>query len=92
MSHVMMSLHWPGEAPTAEQIEARYALPPGSIDRQFGVIEVDDLNHEYTFLIEPSLSSRFPPDRTGSAPVAKGPFSNPPIDALGPPSGGGRRD
>lgn len=85
MGKVMVSLTAPRGAPTVDEIERRLALPPGAIDRQFGVVEVDDLAHEYTISVDEAAA---PLIRSTVDWNVVGTFSNPRIEPFGPPDDG----
>ena len=82
---VMVKLTSTKRAPTVEEIERRFNLAPEEIDRQFGVVEIDDVNHEYTILVEESALSRIRSTEDWSI---SGPYSNPRIGPFGPTSSG----
>lgn len=82
MAKVMLSVTAPQGAPTPEDLERRLALPQGTIDRQFGVVEVDDLRHEYAISVE---EEAVPLVRSAQDLEVGGPFSNPRIDTFGSP-------
>lgn len=82
MGKVMVTLTSPGGAPTVEDIERRFGLPPRAIDRQFGVVEVDDVAHEYTILVEEGAARLI---RSTEGWNVGSPFSNPGISTFGPP-------
>ena len=82
MGKVMVSLVAPTRAPTLIEIEQRYQLPTGSVDRQFGVVEVDDTAHEYTILVEQSAA---PLIHSTAEWKVGGVFANPRIEAFGTP-------
>jgi hypothetical protein len=82
MAKVMMSVTVTQGAPTPEDIERQLALPAGTLDRQFGVVEVDDLRHEYAISVE---EAAVPLVRSAQGLDVSGPFSNPKIDTFGPP-------
>jgi hypothetical protein len=82
MGKVMITLRSPRGAPSIEEIEREYALQPTDIDREFGVVQIDDLEHEYTILVEESAVHRIRSTDTWSV---SGPFSNPRIGPAGPP-------
>ena len=81
LGKVMVTLVSPGGAPSVEEIEATFGLSASDLDRQFGLIEVDDLRHEYTILVEESAVPRIHSTRRWRV---LGPFSNPRIAPLGP--------
>lgn len=85
MGKVMVKLTCPKSAPTVEEIERQFSLAPDEIDRQFGVVEIDDLNHEYTILVEESALPRIRSTEDWSI---SGPYSNPSIGSFGPSSSG----
>lgn len=82
MGKVMMSMTAPQGAPTVDEIERRFALPRGAIDRQFGVVEIDDLTHEYAISVEENAVPRI---KSTTDLTFVGPFSNPRIETFGPP-------
>jgi len=82
MGKVMVTLTSPLGAPTLEDIERQFGLSPDDVDRQFGVVEVDDLAHEYTILVEESAVPLIRPTKDWGV---SGPFSNPRISTFGPP-------
>jgi hypothetical protein len=82
MGKVMITLTSTQGAPTVEEIERKFSLTPDDIDRQFGVVEVDDLACEYTILVEERAVPRI---RSTEEWTVSGPFSNPRIAPFGPP-------
>jgi len=76
MGKVMLTLKSLQGAPTLDDIEREFGLSSHDIDRQFGVVEVDDLTHEYTILVE---ESAIPLIRSTERWRVKGPFPNLPI-------------
>lgn len=84
VGQVMMTIRIPVSitVPTVDQVEAHYALPVGSIDRQFGVVEVDDTTREFAVLVDEATALRLGADPQMNA---RGPFSNPVIDTFDPP-------
>ncbi len=77
----MVTLTSPRGAPTLEDIERQFGLSPDDVDRQFGVVEVDDLAHEYTILVEESAVPRIHSTERWRV---VGPFANPRIAPFGP--------
>jgi hypothetical protein len=80
LGKVMVTLVSPGGAPGIEEIEATFGLSLSDLDRQFGVVEVDDLTHEYTILVEESALPRIHSTERWRI---VGPFSNPRIAPFG---------
>jgi hypothetical protein len=81
LGKVMVTLVSPGGAPSVEEIETAFGLAPSDIDRQFGVVEVDDLTHQYTILVEESAGPRIHSTERWRV---VGSFSNPRIAPFGP--------
>ena len=82
MAKVMLSVTAPQGAPTPEDLERRLSLPEGTIDRRFGVVEVDDLRHEYAISIDEAAA---PLVRSAPGLEVSRPFSDPKIDTFDPP-------
>lgn len=84
MGQVLMTIRLPPgtQWATAEQVEARYGLPLGSVDRNFGVVEVDETHGEHAVLVDETAAARMTADPTGQI---RGPFSDPGIGTFGPP-------
>ena len=82
MGKVMMSIQSDHGAPTVPELVREYQLSLEDVDQQFGVIEVDDVEHKYTFLVEHAVASYI---KSNEKWTVEGPFSNPPIGTTGPP-------
>ena len=83
MGKVMLTLQSSLGAPSVDEIERQFVLSQHEIDRQFGVVEVDDLTHEYTILVEESAVPRIQSTEKWNV---SGPFSNPRVAPFGPSS------
>ncbi len=71
-NHVLFSFTWPGEPPTEEELAAKFGFPKDAIDPEFGIVEIDDIDHIYCIMIP---SDDIPnSDQGGQA------FSNPRIE------------
>lgn len=82
MAELMMTVHWPGKAPTIDEIQQRFSLTEEEINKSFGVVEVDPGEHIYTFLVNETAVSKI---HSQSDVKVEGPFSNPRIEPFGPP-------
>jgi hypothetical protein len=79
MTQILLSFTTTEAAPSAEEVERELGLPAGAIDRRFGVVEVDEIAHEYTVLVNRAMIARLrPSDRL----TVSGEFSNPPISGF----------
>jgi hypothetical protein len=79
---VMLTIHASENAPTVAEIIHRYALKPGDIDEEFGVVVIDPEAQDYTILVEPEVAQKIQPNENWGI---SGPFSNPKIEPLWPP-------
>jgi hypothetical protein len=52
MSMVLMGIRWPGDRPSLEEVEQRYALDPERVDHRFGVVLVDRDQHLYSLRLD----------------------------------------
>jgi hypothetical protein len=78
----MVTMRSPEGKPAIDEIVRKYKLAPGEIDRDFGVVEVDERDHTYTILVEGSAASKITSDSKWEI---QGPFANPPIEPMWPP-------
>lgn len=83
MADLMMTVQWPGKAPTIDEIQQRFSLSDEEISKSFGVVEVDPNEHIYTFLVNENSVSKIL--QSGAEVKVEGPFSNPRIEPFGPP-------
>jgi hypothetical protein len=79
----MVSIVSSAGPPTLAEIAARYAIPEDRFDHAFGVVEVDDVAHEFTILVDEDVAPRI---RSSPGWTVVGAFSNPPIAPFGPPT------
>jgi hypothetical protein len=79
----LFSFNWSGNAPTIEQVSAKFGLKPEELDAQFGVIAVDPEANTYTILLDAAAYERISGESISDE--LEGPFSNPPIAPFGPP-------
>jgi len=82
MTDLMMTVQWPGKAPTIDEIQQRFSLTNEEISKSFGVVEVDPDEHIYTFLVKENAVSKI---QSRTDVKVKGPYSNPQIGPFGPP-------
>jgi hypothetical protein len=82
MAKVLMTIQWPEGQPTLEDLQKLFSLAGDEIDPSFGVIEVDPIDHIFTFLVEEASVTKIQPK--ANLRIA-GPFSNPRIEPFGPP-------
>ena len=82
MAKVMMTIRSQEGKPAVEDIVRKYKLSPDEIDRDFGVIEVDERDHTYSILVEASAAPKISSDAKWDT---EGPFANPPIEPMWPP-------
>ena len=80
MTKVMVNIETDGPCPTLDELQRRYQLSDGEIDKDFGVVEVD--NHVYTILVDQRAAQRITPTEDWKC---AGPFANPRIAPFGPP-------
>jgi hypothetical protein len=78
----MLTIQWPQGQPTLEDLQKLFSLADNEVDPAFGVIEVDPVDHIFTFLVEETAAARIHP---GPGRDVAGPFSNPRIEPFGPP-------
>jgi hypothetical protein len=87
MAKVLFQFRHRGARPPGLQtLYRRYGFRPGEVDRDYGIVEVDPVNHWYTALVDEGAQERVDPnipaeDREGGA----GFFSNPRIEPFGDP-------
>ena len=77
---IMFTIQRKGTAPTLDEVARAHGFQRAELDDQFGVIEVDPLDHTYAVLADEDAVSRVS-GRSGLA----GPFANPKIEPFGPP-------
>jgi hypothetical protein len=82
MSKVLMTLRFTEPAPSLLEVRERFSLQPDDIDSNFGLVEIDPDQHLFTILVEESAAPKIQPSAGWDV---KGPYSNPRIEAFGPP-------
>lgn len=82
MGKMMITLRSAHSVPTLGEIEQQFGLSSNEVDQQFGVVEVDDLTHDYTILVEENAVPRI---HSTEQWTVSGPYSNPSISTFGPP-------
>jgi hypothetical protein len=75
MNKVMVTLRLPTPL-SLDQIQEKFGLTGGEIDKDFGVVEIDPREHLYTVLVGPTAASKL---GRGSGLDYSGPYSNPKI-------------
>ncbi len=70
----------PADATLAE-VKQRFGLSDEDIDNSFGVVSIDPAARLYAILVNESVADKV----ASSEPAVSGPFSNPKIEAFGPP-------
>lgn len=83
MPRLLFNVTWEQGQPSLEQVREKYGFGPEEIDQDFGVIEIDPQDHLYTVLVDQEAAQRVR-KRMGKGPL-EGPYSNPRIEAFGPP-------
>jgi hypothetical protein len=84
MAKVMFQFREPSGEPALDEVQRRFGLHDHEIDRQFGIVKVDEQEGLYTMLVDDAARERVAPNLDGTDP-AVGFFSNPRIDTFGPP-------
>lgn len=79
MPQVLLSFITQGPAPTPDEVEAELGLPQGALDRSFGVIEVDEITHEYTVRLEAGAAKKL---RASPRLKVTGGFSDPSVEGF----------
>lgn len=82
MAKVMVTVQAPASPPSIEELRSQFALGAGEIDEEFGVVEIDPVEHLYTILVEEDAAGKIV--STGDWEVS-GPYSNPRVEPFGPP-------
>lgn len=77
-----MTLRLSEPAPSLSEVREKFSLLPDEIDAGFGLVEIDPDQHLFTLLVEESAAPKIQPAAGWDV---KGPFSNPRIEAFGPP-------
>lgn len=80
MAKVMMTVRVDKGTPTLQDIQQKFSLTDDEIDHKFGVIEVDPLEHLFTFLVEETAIGKI---TDADEWKIEGPFSNPRIEPFG---------
>jgi hypothetical protein len=73
----------PAEA-SAQAVRRKLELDEEQFDPEFGVVEIDPVQHKYAVLVEEDVAAKLE-----GAPDVEGPFSNPRIEPFGPPQAHG---
>ncbi|TPV93446.1 MAG: hypothetical protein B7733_20425 [Myxococcales bacterium FL481] len=81
MTKVMLTLSGRSTEPKLSDVISELALKEEEVDLEYGVQMIDPVAGDYVILVEEAAALRV----TGSDPSVEGPFSNPRIEAFGPP-------
>jgi hypothetical protein len=73
-----------GKPPSREEAARQLGVSPEAIDASFGVVLVDPVANLYGVQVDPS---QVPAEIAGGEADFRGPFSDPRIEPMGPPTG-----
>jgi hypothetical protein len=88
MSKVMLQFRKRGETPSLEEIRSTFDLRADQVDPEYGVVQTDSREGLYTVLVDDAARTQIEEKLRLSGAhndPAVGGFSNPRIEALGPP-------
>lgn len=77
-----MTLRLPDPSPSLAEVRQRFSLQPDEIDSGFGLVEIDPDQHLFTLLVDETAAPKIQP---AAGWEVGGPYSNPRIEAFGPP-------
>lgn len=80
MAKVMMTLQLDPQEADLPNVRRKLGLEKDEIDEQFGVVNISPKEHLYCVLLEEETAAR-----VSGHDWVKGPYSNPRIEAFGPP-------
>ena len=83
MPGMMMTVTVPGDPPTLADVSRLLGVAVAALDRTFGVVAIDPKAGLYTVLVDETVAG-------ARAPGTSGPFANPRIEPMGPPTADGR--
>lgn len=81
MGKVLLTLHGRGEDPQLELLMQELRLLEEEVDIEYGLQLIDPVAGDYVILVEEEAARRIDPDQFS----VSGPYSNPEIEAFGPP-------